>query len=182
LRVSSIPIKQIVTHIHVADTDSATYFASSELTTTVSNLRLARAATSILRKGPSTVIAVQGFPDSDKVMALIEAHYTTRKARFRRQDVDPAYVAFSADRLRGEVIPGSRFWEQVEGALTMSPMGHELRLYLNMDGRYAAAGIGDNPPGGGGFSDFEPAYTKQLQEYSAERLQQWRLQIMDLLK
>jgi hypothetical protein len=183
-RLGGVPLRACAVHVHVADTDLASYIdANGAFVTTASDLRLVRSFAGIDLSAPSVLISAKKAPSSDTVINLIAAHYANRGGQFRRQELDPAFVGFSVEHLRGEVISGAGFWENIEGNLMMSLQQNELRLYLNLDGSFAAGGAGSRPPAEAGFKDMElGGYTKQLQKYAAELLQIWRSKIAEMIQ
>lgn len=180
-RLCDVPLRACAVHVHVADTDLATFIdANGVLATTASDLRMVQAVAGIDLSAPSISVVARRAPSPDAVMNIIAAHYAERKGQLRKQNLDPAFVGFWIESLRGEVISGAGLWESIEGALFMNLQQNELRLYLNLDGRFAAGGLGATPPAESGFRDMEPLHTKRLQGYAAELLQVLRTKIAEL--
>jgi hypothetical protein len=185
-RLCSQSLRTSTVHLFVGDFDFATFLEpNGALVTTRTNdssSRLARAAT--LVQTTDQVSAINGHkpPDGQVVLDLLADYFAGRRARFRKQEVEPIYIAFSVENLRDEVISGAGLWERIEGTLLMHWKTGELRLYLNLDGQFAAGGIGSLPPGESGFKDMEPIYSKRLQRYAAELLQMLRPRIADLVR
>lgn len=166
-------------HVHVIDTDIATYLdREGELVTVDSVLRSVRAREDIPRPktvgpapriaGPaSATVPAAATVTPDWLLMFLGRHFASRNpnARFHQRGTEEDYVAFDVEFLRGEVIPDARYWERLRGDLYFLPRNGGLRLRLHLDGRFAAGGFGSRPPENSGFTDMEPRFTDRLTNY-----------------
>ena len=175
-------------HVHILDTDIATFLGSKgELKTTDSTLRSVLVRAEIPRIAPEVTapkLALSGNKfmvtetgiNPDEVLALLRQKYAERQpeARFRGAGIEgDFFVAFVVEAMRGEVIADQNYWERLRGDLYLLP-GSALQLRLHLDGRFAAGGIGGRPPDDSGFADMEPRFAEQLTTYANELLLQVR--------
>jgi hypothetical protein len=90
--------------------------------------------------------------------------YRTKNAQLRVLGSDENFLHFQVDHLRGEVIRGSRYWEQIEVNLVYFPVPEGVKLHLFLDGKFAA-GMGRTPPVDSAFSDMEQEHYEQESDY-----------------
>lgn len=173
-----VPVRDAAVHVHVLDTDVATFVtAAGEIVTRDSPLRSVRARTDVTLPGfegaipalvapASTSFPTADLPDMQQLVQFLAGHY--QGARFRHTVLESDYLGFEVDELRGTVISGAGYWEHIEGGLYVLREPREVRLRLHLDGRYAASGLGSRPPDRSDFKDMETVYTAALQTYANE--------------
>ena len=164
-------------HIHVLGKDFATFMATNGRVITVdSALRMVVEDTHVstnsftslpltARPAQSKLVGVRR-PDNALVVNMLTSRYGTN---FRQQVSKLGFIEFKVENLRGVIVPNERFWERLQGTLTLVPEGDALLLRLHMDGRFAV-GLGDRRPSDGEFQDMEPRYAERLTYYAKELL------------
>jgi hypothetical protein len=102
------------------------------------------------------------------VTTLLRSYFTdmyrAKNAQLRVLGSDENFLHFQVDHLRGEVIRGSRYWEQIEVNLVYFPVREGVKLHLFLDGKFAA-GMGRMPPVDSAFSNMEQEHYEQENDY-----------------
>lgn len=100
----------------------------------------------------------------------LESRFDKLGGRITLIDSDDEYLEMVVRQLRGVVIPGSKAWERIQIAISLSNIsGGGRRILLQVDGNL---GFGINPPDadGGYDADIEPKYSRDLNNFTRELL------------
>lgn len=191
LHWSAAPSQALSVHMYVIDTDLAVFLdVDGRIQTKDGLLRMvvrrsefvpqAHGVAPRLARPASLPYSTLVLPDGGWLAKALEQHFGNR-GRFRSLETNQTFFSFAVDKLRGEVTEGEH-WEQLEGTLQILPgtSGHQLMLHL--DGRFAAAGLGDRPPDPNAFRDMEPQFNEQLDRYAQTLLESVKLRLEENTK
>jgi hypothetical protein len=174
-----LPIRSASVHISLLGAEVATYVdGAGKLVTNESQLRMAdaRAVVKVEPSGKSVwalvaplvskPIAVAKI-NTEAVASLLSAHFQGR-GEFQQIEADDDWLRFEVGKLRGEVCTDQKFWERLEGTISLQRSEREVVLLLHLDGQFAPDGAAS--PAASGFRDMEPFHAKPLTTYARKLL------------
>ena len=189
-----LPAETTIVHVHVANTDVATYLSDSGYTVTTNTIHRnsvthAPVPSSDIAQLPSLNLTERAsvVEFNEKVVDIMEGlvtdHYDTRGSLERlHKNSNLRLISFGITGLKNEVVKGGNHWEELEGTLVLSFRHQEFDLLLHLDGRFAAGGLSANPPKSDAYSDMEPRYNKQLNNYAMTKVSHWAHALSPQLK
>ena len=114
---------------------------------------------------------------TDGLRAYFEQTFSSKGATVQVRGFDENNLRVLVSGLRGVILRGTSFWEQFEFHAIYFPVTNGLKLYVSLDGSYAAT-LGRQPPSAVNFVRMERDYYKEETEY----LQELSAKIFDYLK
>lgn len=164
-------------HVHVQDTDLATYLAEDgSLVTEASNSRDVGKSILIeeveLRKQPRVLVSPKSLDvelaieiTPAKLRWFFKSYYMREPAaKIRFNAVEKDFIGFSVREIRDEIVD-EKYWEKIQVSLVFYQLperGWKFRCFL--DAQFAP-GLGNRPPPDESYRDMEPRYAKQLNDY-----------------
>ncbi|MCP4348645.1 MAG: hypothetical protein GY795_24460 [Desulfobacterales bacterium] len=103
---------------------------------------------------------------SFKIRKFIENYFFKRKGKIQVISIEDDAIEFCVSNIKNEIIANKNYWEKIEVSIFLTRKNTMLKIRCYIDAQYGA-GL-NKPPSN--YSDMEPKYSEQLDNYTGELL------------